>query len=90
MGAKVISEDSVKLTKTSKGIFFFFSMLSTSYWLSQYLKVLKPISKVSKSKAFSVFIVNICLYRTFHLHFSLSGPLCFILVLSVQQKSVVL
>lgn len=23
MGAKVISEDSVKLTKTSKGIFFF-------------------------------------------------------------------
>lgn len=89
MGAKVISEDSVKLTKTSKGIFFF-SMLSTSYWLSQYLKVLKPISKVSKSKAFPVFIVTICLYRTFHLHFSLSGPLCFILVLSVQQKSVVL
>lgn len=27
MGAKVISEDSVKLTKTSKGIFFFFNVV---------------------------------------------------------------
>lgn len=53
-------------------------------------KILKPILKVSRSRALLVFITTICLRLAFHLNLSLSRPLDFILALSVLQQSALL
>lgn len=53
-------------------------------------KLLKPILKVSKSRALVVFITTICLHLALHLDLCLSRPLDFILALSVEQQSAVL
>lgn len=53
-------------------------------------ELLKPILKVSRSRALLVFITTICLHLALHLDLCLSRPLDFILALSVEQQSAVL
>lgn len=86
VGVKPILEGSVKVTKNSKGNFF--SEVSTSYWLRQYIR--KYWNLFWRCQGTGPILCSlpptVCIFAFAFL----SRPLYFILALSVQQENIML